>query len=77
LAHPSRCYDITVEAVHVLGNVGGHQQRQHVEPLNAVVAHQLGARPDNVYNLGGDLRTVPRPAVYQRLTINAQRTLVT
>src|SRR4030095_4024234 len=59
------------------GAVGGHQQRQHVEALNAVVAHQLGARPDNVDNLGSDLRTVPRPVVDKRLTIPAQCTLMT
>ncbi len=59
------------------GAVGGHEQRQHVEALYAVVTHQLGARPDNLDNLGGDLRTVPRPAVYKGLAIRAQRTLMT
>ena len=59
------------------GAVRGHQQRQHVEALNTVVAHQLGSRPDNVCNLGGDLRTVPRPAVYKGLAIKAQHALMT
>ena len=59
------------------GAVGSHQQRQHVEALNAVVAHQPRARPGNVHDRGGGLRTVPRPTVDQRFTIQTQRTLTT
>ena len=51
------------------GSVGSHQQRQHVKALGTVVMHQLRARPGNVHNFGGDLRTVPRPAVYQGCAI--------
>ena len=38
------------------GAVCGHQQRQHVKALHAVVAYPLRARPSNVHNLGGNLR---------------------
>ena len=59
------------------GAVGRHQERQHVEALNAIVAHQPRARPGNVHDLGGDLRAVPRSTVDQRFAIQAQRTLMT
>src|SRR2546429_1205779 len=59
------------------GPVASHQQRQHVKALGAVVTHQLRASPGNVYNLGGDLRTVPWPAVYQGCTLCTQPTLMT
>ena len=58
------------------GAVGGHEQRQHVEALYAVVAHQLRARSDNVHHLGGNFRALPGSAVHQRFAIRTQRPLM-
>src|SRR5215475_1656677 len=56
------------------GAVGGYQERQHVEALHAVIAHQLRARPANVNHRGGNVWTVPGPAIHQRFAIRTQRT---
>src|SRR5215469_6416591 len=58
------------------GAVGGHQQRQHVEALNAVVAHQLRARSANINHLGGDFRALPESTVYQRFAIRTKHPLM-
>src|SRR5215469_7676713 len=58
------------------GAVGGHQQRQHIEALDAVVAHQLRARSANINHLGGDFRALPGSAVHQWFAVRTKRPLM-
>src|SRR5215813_29008 len=58
------------------GAVGGDQERQHVEALHAVIAHQLRARPANVHHRRGNVWTVPGPAIHPRFAIRTQRALM-
>src|SRR5881628_3212994 len=52
--------------------VGRDEEREHVESLHPVVAHQPRARPHCGDDVVRDLRSPPRPPVDQRLPVRAQ-----
>ena len=55
--------------------VGGDEQRKHVEPIQAVIAHEPRPRSGGLPDVRRTPAIAPRPPVDERLTVGSQRSL--